>query len=240
MMTMRKAQDRGHANHGWLTSHHSFSFADYFDPDHMGFGNLRVLNDDTIEAGAGFGTHSHRDMEIISYVLSGALAHADSLGNGREGGAHDGVIVPGDVQRMSAGTGVRHSEFNYLKDAPTHFLQMWILPDRLGIAPSYEQVHVLYENKRGRLAMIASPSAQSDAVTLHADARIFSGLFDGEECDELPLDAKRLVYVHVARGSLHVNGLQLEVGDAVLLREEMSLNLNRGNQAEVLVFDLKP
>ncbi len=239
-MTIRKARDRGHADHGWLTSHHSFSFADYFDPDHMGFGNLRVLNDDTIEAGAGFGTHSHRDMEIISYVLSGALAHADSLGNGQQGGAHDGVIVPGDVQRMSAGTGVRHSEFNYLKDAPTHFLQIWLLPDRLGIAPSYEQVHVLYEKTRGRLAMIASPSAQSGAVTLHADARIFAGLFDGEERDELPLDAERLVYVHVARGSLHVNGLQLEAGDAVLLREETSLNLDRGHQAEVLVFDLKP
>ena len=240
MLTLRKAQDRGHADHGWLNSHHSFSFADYHDPAHMGFGNLRVLNDDTVAPGSGFGTHGHRDMEIISYVLDGALAHQDSMGNGTAGGANAGVIVPGDVQRMTAGTGVRHSEFNHSKDSATHFLQIWILPERGGIAPGYEQVNVPEASKRGRLALVGSPDGAPGAVTLNADARIFAGLFDGDERQELPLPAGRLTYVHVARGSLRVNGQQLGAGDALKIRDEATLVLEGGDKAEVLVFDLKP
>ena len=240
MLTLRKAQDRGHAEHGWLHSHHSFSFADYHDPAHMGFGNLRVLNDDTIEPGTGFGTHGHRDMEIVSYVLDGALAHADSMGNGQAGGAHSGVILPGDVQRMSAGTGVRHSEFNHSRDRKTHFLQIWLLPDRLGITPGYEQVSVPEASKRGRLALVAAPEKVEGAVTINADARMFAGLFDGDERQVLPLPPQRLTYVHLARGRLRVNGQLLEAGDAVKLRDEPALLLEGGEQAEVLVFDLRP
>jgi redox-sensitive bicupin YhaK (pirin superfamily) len=240
MLTLRKAQDRGHADHGWLNSFHSFSFADYHDPAHMGFGNLRVVNDDTIAPGTGFGTHGHRDMEIISYVLDGALAHQDSMGNGTAGGANAGVIKPGDVQRMTAGTGVRHSEFNHSKDAPTHFLQLWILPERGGLAPGYEQVSVPEASKRGKLALVGSPDRVAGAVTLNADARLFAGLFDGDERQELPLPAGRLTYVHVARGSLRVNGQQLGAGDALKIRDEAALVLEGGNGAEVLVFDLKP
>ncbi len=244
MLTLRKAKDRGHADHGWLNSHHSFSFADYHDAAHMGFGNLRVLNDDTVAPGAGFGTHGHRDMEIISYVLEGALAHSDSMGNGTSAGmasgAHAGVILPGDVQRMTAGTGVRHSEFNHSKDSATHFLQIWIIPERTGIAPGYEQVTVPEADKRGRLALVGAPEATPGAVQLNADARIFAGLFDGEERLEIPLPAGRLTYVHLARGSLRVNGQALAAGDAVKLRGEDTLVLEAGKQAEVLVFDLKP
>jgi redox-sensitive bicupin YhaK (pirin superfamily) len=244
MLTLRKAQDRGHANHGWLNSHHSFSFADYHDPAHMGFGNLRVLNDDTVSAGGGFGTHGHRDMEIISYVLDGALAHTDSMGNGTSAGtaagANAGIIVPGDVQRMTAGTGVRHSEFNHSKDAATHFLQIWILPERAGIAPGYEQVNVPEASKRGKLALVGAPEKVAGAVQLNADARIFAGLFDGAERQELALPPGRLTYVHVARGDLSVNGQQLHAGDALKIRDEATLVLEGGKQAEVLVFDLKP
>ena len=238
MITLRKAADRGHADHGWLDSWHSFSFADYMDPAHMGFGNLRVLNDDTVAPGTGFGTHGHRDMEIVSYVLEGALAHQDSMGNGSAGGAHSGVIRPGDVQRMSAGTGVRHSEFNHSKDAATHFLQIWLLPERLGIAPGYEQINVPAARKRGALTLIAAPEATPGAVTLHADARIFAGLFDGAEREEFALPAGRLAYVHVARGRLVVNGQALAAGDAAKLRGEERLVLEQGQDAEVLVFDL--
>ncbi|MET0382590.1 MAG: pirin family protein [Burkholderiaceae bacterium] len=240
MLTLRKAQDRGRADHGWLNSRHSFSFADYHDPAHMGFGNLRVLNDDTIAPGTGFGAHGHRDMEIISYVLDGALAHRDSMGNGIAGGAEAGVIVPGDVQRMTAGSGVRHSEYNHSKESATHFLQIWILPERGGIAPSYEQIHVPPERKRGRLALIGAPDGAPGAVTLNADARLFAGLFDGDERQQLPLPAGRLTYVHLARGGLRVNGQPLEAGDALQLRGEETLTLDGGRQAEVLVFDLKP
>jgi redox-sensitive bicupin YhaK (pirin superfamily) len=240
MLTLRKASDRGHANHGWLDSHHSFSFADYHDPAHMGFGNLRVLNDDTIAPGTGFGTHGHRDMEIVSYVLDGALAHADSMGNGQPGGANAGVIVPGDVQRMTAGTGVRHSEFNHSKTQPTHFLQIWLLPERLGLAPGYEQVNVPAAAKRGRLALIAAPEPTPGAVRLNADARILAGLFDGQERQSLPLPAGRLAYVHLARGALRVNGQALEAGDGLKLRDEAELVLEDGRDAEVLVFDLAP
>jgi redox-sensitive bicupin YhaK (pirin superfamily) len=240
MITLRKAADRGHADHGWLNSFHSFSFADYHDPAHMGFGNLRVLNDDTVAPGTGFGTHGHRDMEIVSYVLDGALAHADSMGNGTAGGAHTGVIVPGDVQRMTAGTGVRHSEFNHSKDAPTHFLQIWIIPDRGGLEPGYEQVSVEPGRKRGRLALVGAPERVPGAVQLNADARIFAGLFDGDERAQVDLPEGRLAYVHVARGKLRVNGQLLEAGDAAKLTRESRLVLEDGEQAEVLVFDLQP
>jgi redox-sensitive bicupin YhaK (pirin superfamily) len=240
MITLRKATDRGRADHGWLKSWHSFSFADYMDPAHMGFGNLRVLNDDTVAPGTGFGTHGHRDMEIVSYVLEGALAHQDSMGNGAAGGTSSGVIRPGDVQRMSAGTGVRHSEYNHSKDAATHFLQIWLLPDRLGLAPGYEQIAVPEARKRGALTLIAAPDDNPGAVKLNADARILAGLFDGAERQELALPAGRLTYVHVARGSLVVNGQALGAGDAAKLRGEERLVLEGGKDAEVLVFDLAP
>jgi redox-sensitive bicupin YhaK (pirin superfamily) len=240
MLTLRKAVDRGHADHGWLKSHHSFSFAEYMDPAHMGFGNLRVLNDDTVAAGTGFGTHGHRDMEIVSYVLDGALAHQDSMGNGTATGANSGVIRPGDVQRMSAGTGVRHSEFNHSREGATHFLQIWLLPDRLGITPGYEQINVPDARKRGALTLIAAPQATPGAVTVNADARIFAGLFDGDERADIALPVGRLTYVHLARGSLVVNGEKLGAGDAAKLRGEPRLVLEGGRDAEVLVLDLKP
>jgi redox-sensitive bicupin YhaK (pirin superfamily) len=231
MLTLRKSQDRGYADHGWLKSYHSFSFADYHDPDHMGFGNLRVINEDRIAPGTGFGTHGHRDMEIVSYVLDGALAHKDSMGNGAS-------IVPGEVQRMSAGTGVRHSEFNHAADATTHFLQIWILPQRQGIAPGYEQKAFAAADKRGRLRLVASPDGGEGSVRINADASIRAGLFDGDERAALALDAKRLAYVHVARGSVSVNGQALAAGDAAKLDGESRLVIDRGRDAEVLVFDL--
>ncbi|WP_425258581.1 pirin family protein [Rubrivivax sp. RP6-9] len=238
MLQLRKSADRGYADHGWLKSFHSFSFADYYDPAHMGVGNLRVINEDRIAPGTGFGTHGHRDMEIVSYVLDGALAHKDSMGNGTAGGANAGVIRPGDVQRMSAGTGVMHSEFNHASDATTHFLQIWILPDRRGIAPGYEQKHFDAASKRGRLALVAAPDGAEGAVTIHADARIRAGLFDGPERAELPLAAGRLTYVHMARGQLTANGQLLKAGDALALQAEERLVLEGGDNAEVLVFDL--
>jgi redox-sensitive bicupin YhaK (pirin superfamily) len=240
MITTRKASERGHADHGWLDSWHSFSFADYHDPAHMGVGNLRVINEDRIAPGTGFGTHGHRDMEIVSYVLDGALAHRDSMGNGQDGSAVSGVIRPGDVQRMSAGTGVLHSEFNHAPDKPTHFLQIWILPRHRGIEPGYEQKHFGDAVKRGRLALVASPDGSQGSLTLHADASIRAGLFDGDESAELALVAGRLAYVHVARGSLLVNGQRLTSGDAVTLANEPVLRLHGGQGAEVLVFDLAP
>ena len=238
MITVRKSSDRGYADHGWLKSFHSFSFADYFDPAHMGVGNLRVINEDRIAAGTGFGTHGHRDMEIVSYVLDGALAHQDSMGNGAPGGANAGVIRPGDVQRMSAGTGVRHSEFNHSKEGATHFLQIWILPSRTGIEPGYEQKHFDAAAKRGRLALVAAGDGRDGAVTIHADAQVHAGLFDGAERAELALDPQRLTYVHLARGELRVNGHALSHGDALTLDGEPLLRLEDGRDAEVLVFDL--
>jgi redox-sensitive bicupin YhaK (pirin superfamily) len=234
MMNIRRSQDRGYADHGWLKSFHSFSFADYFDAAHMGFGNLRVINEDRIAPGTGFGTHGHRDMEIVSYVLDGAIGHKDSLGNGA-------TIVPGEVQRMSAGTGVRHSEYNHAADRTTHFLQIWILPDAQGIEPGYEQKAFADADKRGRLLAVASPSGPTHidgSVTIHADAVIRAGLFDGEERAELALDPRRLAYVHVARGAVSVNGTALAAGDAARLDGENRLVLDHGRDAEVLVFDL--
>ena len=231
MLTIRKAQERGHANHGWLDSYHSFSFADYHDPAHMGFGPLRVINEDRVQAGSGFGTHGHRDMEIISYVLEGALGHKDSMGNGSS-------IVPGDVQRMSAGTGVQHSEFNHSKSGVTHFLQIWIQPKVTGIRPSYEQKHFAPAEKRGRLRLIASPDGRDGSVSMNQDALLYAGLFDGKEQASLSLAARRKGYVHVARGRIEVNGQRLEAGDALKLEGVKTIELKDGREADVLVFDL--
>ena len=231
MLTLRNSQDRGYADHGWLKSHHSFSFADYQDPAHMGFGNLRVINEDRIAPGTGFGTHGHRDMEIVSYVLDGALGHKDSIGNGA-------TIVPGEVQRMSAGRGIAHSEFNHAVDRTTHFLQIWILPEQNGIAPGYEQKAFADSDKRGRLRLVASRDGRDGSVTIHADAAMYAGLIDGAERAELALDPQRLAYVHLVRGQLRVNGQVLQAGDAAQLSGEPSLVIDRGRDAEVIVFDL--
>ncbi|MDE2606966.1 MAG: pirin family protein [Burkholderiales bacterium] len=233
MLTLRKSQERGYADHGWLKSFHSFSFANYYDPEHMGFGNLRVINEDRIAPGTGFGTHGHRDMEIISYVLSGELAHKDTLGNVKG-------IPPGDVQRMSAGRGVMHSEFNHAPDRTTHFLQIWIEPDVTGIEPGYEQKSFPDADKRGRLRLVASPDAAQGSVLIHADARLYAGLFDGAEKASLAVDPRRLVYVHLVRGELSVNGTRIATGDAAKLQGESQLVLAEGKDAEVLVFDLAP
>ena len=233
MMTLRRSEERGHADHGWLQSAHSFSFASYFDPEHTGWGNLLVINEDRVAPGGGFGTHGHRDMEIISYVLEGELAHRDSMG-------HVQSIPPGDVQRMSAGTGVRHSEFNHSPDRTTHFLQIWLQPHTAGIEPGYEQKSIPAEVKRGRLAPIASPAGGEHAVTVHADATLYAGLFDTDESATLALDPRRKAYVHVIRGAIEVNGQALRSGDALKVEGEAQLSLTRGRQAEVLVFDLAP
>jgi hypothetical protein len=238
MLTLRKSSDRGHAQHGWLDSRHSFSFAEYYDPAHMGFGNLRVINEDKVAPGSGFGTHGHRDMEIVSYVLDGELAHKDSMGNGNAGGAHAGVIRPGDVQRMSAGTGVLHSEFNHAGDRTTHFLQIWLLPRRRGVEPDYEQKHFDTTQRRGRLLPIVTPQGQDGSLRINADASIAAGLFDGDEAATVALDPARLAYVHVARGAIEVNGQRLQAGDAAMLDGETQLQLRHGDGAEVLVFDL--
>ena len=240
MKTLRKSSERGHADHGWLKSFHTFSFAGYHDPAHMGFGALRVINEDRIAPGTGFGTHSHRDMEIVSYVLSGELAHRDSMGNGAPaGGAHSGVIVPGDVQRMSAGSGVSHSEFNHAKDQTTHFLQIWIQPDVLGIAPGYEQKHFDAASKRGRLRLVASNDGRDGSVTIHADAAIHAGLIDAGEQVEMALAPARKAWVHLVRGQARVYGELLQAGDALALTGEPRLDIRDGVAAEVLVFDLR-
>ena len=233
MLTVRKSNERGYADHGWLKSFHSFSFAGYQDRKHMGFGNLRVINEDRIAAGAGFGTHGHQDMEIISYVLDGALGHKDSLGNGAS-------IVPGEVQRMSAGNGIQHSEFNQAKTQETHFLQIWLLPNSYGIKPSYEQKNFTAQEKRGALRLVVSPDGALDSVKVHADARLYAGLFDGSESQQVALDTKRLGYVFVARGSITANAVRLSAGDALLLTNEKLLTLTDGSDAEVIVFDLAP
>ena len=233
MLSVRKAEDRGHANHGWLDSHHTFSFADYHDPQEMGFGALRVINEDRVQPGMGFGTHGHRDMEIVSYVLEGALQHKDSMGTGS-------VIKPGDVQRMSAGTGVQHSEFNHAPSQTTHFLQIWIEPNVKGIAPGYEQKTFAESDKRGALRLVASNDGAKGSVTIHADASIYAGLFDGAETATLALDPVRKAYVHLVRGQLNVNGQKLDTGDALRVQGEAALSVSDGKDAEVLVFDLAP
>ena len=231
MQEVRRAGDRGYADHGWLRSFHSFSFADYFDPEHVEFGPLRVINEDRVEAGQGFGTHSHRDMEIISYVLEGELAHKDSTGS-------SSTIRPGDVQRMSAGRGVQHSEFNPSTKAGVHFLQIWIQPNVRGIPPSYEEKRFSTEEKRGRLRLIASPDRAEGSVLIHQDARVYAGLFDGDESAELVMEPGRRAYVHVARGAATANDVALLAGDALKLTEAGLLTLWKGAGAEVLVFDL--
>ena len=231
MIALRRSADRGHAEHGWLESRHTFSFADYHDPAHMGFGPLRVINEDRVQPGKGFGTHGHRDMEIVSYVLDGQLEHKDNMGTGS-------IIVPGDVQRMSAGRGVLHSEYNPSRSAPVHFLQIWIEPDVTGIAPSYEQKAIAADLKRGRFALIASPDGRDGSVTIHQDARIYAGLFDGAEAASHDVAPGRRAYVHVARGSVSVNGNRLEAGDAAAITGEAAVRVEAGADAEVLLFDL--
>jgi hypothetical protein len=232
MTELRLAKDRGHANHGWLDSFHSFSFADYHDPNHMGFGPLRVINEDRVQPGMGFGTHGHRDMEIISYVLEGSLEHKDSMGNGS-------VIRPGNVQRMSAGTGVRHRECNPSRDARVHFLQIWIEPDRRNVAPSYEEIQVDADAKRGRLKLVASPDGADGSVRIHQDARLYATLLDGADAVVHALAPGRRAYVHVVRGEVSVNGERLGAGDALKAwGNETAIRLENARSAEVLLFDL--
>ena len=233
MLDIRKAHQRGNANHGWLHSRHTFSFGHYRDLKQQGFSDLLVINDDRVAPAKGFGTHGHRDMEIFSYVLEGALEHKDSMGTGS-------VIVPGDVQMMSAGSGVQHSEFNHSAEQPVHFLQIWLVPGVRGAAPRYQQVHFSEADKRGRLRQIISPEGADGSLAVNQDARVYAGLFDGDETATLDVGADRHVYVHVARGSLTVNGERLSEGDGARIREPEALRFADGEQAEVLVFDLRP
>ena len=232
-MDVRRADDRGLANFGWLHSRHTFSFGSYFDPQQAGFSDLLVINDDRVSPGRGFDTHGHRDMEIFSYVLEGGLQHRDSMGTGS-------VIRPGDVQMMSAGSGVMHSEFNASREELVHFLQIWIVPDRKGVVPRYQQRHFTAEEKRGRLRLIISPDGADGSLSVYQDARVYAGLFDGGERQALPLAAGRYAYVHVARGSLEVNGQRLDEGDGARLRDPGAIHLSGGRAAEVLLFDLRP
>ena len=233
MITPRPAAERGHANHGWLDSFHSFSFADYYDPNHMGFSSLRVINEDRVKPGMGFGTHGHRDMEIISYVVSGALAHKDSTG-GEE------ILRPHEVQRMTAGTGIRHSEFNPSPSERVHLLQIWIVPDKRGVAPRYQQVNFDAAEKRGQLRQIMSPDSAEGSLNVYQDVRVYAGLFNGDESADLNLADNRYAYLHVARGALEVNGVRLAAGDGARVRQETRLNFSKGEDAEVLVWDLRP
>jgi len=231
MLKVRRSDERGHAEHGWLDSHHTFSFADYYDPSHMGFRALRVINEDRVAPGQGFGRHSHRDMEIISYVLDGALEHKDSMGTGA-------VIKPGDVQRMSAGTGVVHSEFNASRRDAVHFLQIWIEPGKRGIAPSYEQKTFPVEEKANRLRLVASPDGRNGSVTIHADASLFAGVFDAGTTAEHALAPGRHAWVHVVRGKVRINGTELSTGDAVALSNESLVRIENLDASELIVFDL--
>ena len=233
MMELRSAAQRGIANLGWLHSQHSFSFGSYYDPQHQGFSDLLVINEDRVQPGRGFDPHGHRDMEIFSYVLDGALEHKDSMGTGS-------VIQPGDVQMMSAGSGVRHSEYNASRQAPVHFLQIWIVPDRKGVAPRYQQRHFSAEEKRGHLCAIITPDGADGSLLVYQDARVYAGLFDGAEQQRFVLPENRFAYVHVARGALHINGQHLVAGDAVKLRQVREVEFAQGEQAEVLLFDLRP
>lgn len=233
MLNVRKANERGHADHGWLNSYHTFSFASYFDPNHMGWGPLRVINDDTVAGGGGFPTHGHRDMEIISYVLEGALEHKDTLGTGS-------VIVPGDVQLMSAGTGIAHSEFNHSDREPVHFLQIWVMPEQNGLRPSYQQRRFEAEEKRGKLRLLVSPDGRDGSLSIHQDVAIYSALIDGDEQVEWVQTAPRLGYIHVARGSVKLDGYPLQAGDGVKVQGDSRLLLSEGAAAEVLFFDMVP
>ena len=231
MVEIRRAGERGYADHGWLKSYHSFSFAGYHDSEHMGFGPLRVINEDRVAGGAGFGPHPHQDMEIISYVLSGSLEHRDSMGTGS-------VIRAGDVQRMSAGSGVLHSEYNHSSDDPVHFLQIWIQPDRIGIEPEYEQTTIPETAKRGRFRLVASPDGRNESMRINADAFMFAALVDGAERLDYAIAPDRKIYLQVVRGSLKANDAELETGDAIKIRDEESVTIENGCRAEVLLFDL--
>jgi hypothetical protein len=231
MITLRKASERGRADHGWLKSWHSFSFADYHDPAHTQFSSLRVINDDTVAAGQGFGTHGHRDMEILSYVLSGALQHKDSMGNGK-------MMTWGEVQLMSAGTGVQHSEFNPSPLEEVHFLQIWIMPNQFGLKPGYQQKHFPAEAKRGCWCLLASPDAAQGSLLLHQDARVLAALLDGEERLSYSVTPGRQVYLHVARGTVKAANMQLAAGDALMISDENAINLEGAVDAELLLFDL--
>jgi redox-sensitive bicupin YhaK (pirin superfamily) len=231
MMMIRPAEQRGHAVHGWLDSHHTFSFADYFDPRYMGFRTLRVINEDRVAPAQGFGRHPHRDMEIVSYVLEGALEHRDSMGTGS-------VIRPGDVQRMSAGSGVAHSEYNASKSEPVHFLQIWLMPKDRGIAPSYEQKTFPDAEKKGRLRVVASSDGRDGSVTIHTDAVLYAGIFGAGDSAELPLAKGRHAWVHVAKGNVRVNGQELKAGDGAAISEEGNVRVEGTDGGEVLIFDL--
>ncbi len=231
MIKLRKSEERGYADHGWLKSYHSFSFANYWDPAHIHWGNLCVINEDRIASGQGFGKHGHNDMEIVTYVLSGELAHEDSMGNVK-------VIPPGDVQRMSAGSGVVHSEFNHKKNQQTHFLQIWIKPNKIGVEPSYEQKTTSLKENKGKLCLIASPHGGDYAVMINADASVYAGLFDGTQSAHLEVSPKRKAYVHLVKGRLEVNGHKIDSGDALLIENETQVIIKNGHQAEVLIFDL--
>jgi redox-sensitive bicupin YhaK (pirin superfamily) len=231
MITLRKADERGHADHGWLDSHHTFSFADYYDPAHMGFRGLRVINDDRVAGGKGFGPHPHREMEILSYVLEGGLAHKDSMGTGA-------VIRPGDVQRMSAGTGVVHSEYNASKTEQVHFLQIWLLPSKPGVSPGYEQKAFSEEDKRGKLRLVASPDGRDGSLTIHSDVHVFAGIFGAGDHAELAVADKRAAWVQVARGRVRVNGLELAEGDGAAIEGERSVRVEGIGDGEVIAFDL--
>ena len=233
MLEIRRAKDRGTANLGWLYSRHTFSFGHYFDPQQVGFSDLLVINDDIVKPGQGFGTHPHRDMEIFSYVLEGALEHKDSMGTGS-------VIRPGDVQMMSAGTGITHSEFNHSRSEPVHFLQIWITPNMTGVKPRYQQVRFADADKRGKLRLIISPEGENESLSVYQDARVYAGFFDGSEQSSLKLMPNRFAYIHVARGSVTINGIRFEEGDGVRVRDEIAIDIQDGNNAEVLVFDLRP
>lgn len=233
MMTIRNRDERGAVNMGWLDSRHTFSFGHYHDPKHMGFRTLRVINDDRVIPGAGFPTHGHSDMEIVSYVLEGALEHKDSIGTGS-------IIRPGEVQRMSAGTGIRHSEYNASREELVHFLQIWIVPNRKGVTPRYQQQHFAAADKRGRLRLIISPDGADGSLSVYQDARVYAGLFDGAEQQRFELPANRFAYIHVARGALTVNGQRLVTGDGARLRNVREIDFSAGENAEVLLFDLRP
>lgn len=231
MTRLRPANERGHARQGWLDSYHTFSFGHYYDPEHLGFSNLRVINDDTVAPGAGFGTHGHQDMEIISYVLDGALEHKDSIGNGS-------VIRPGDVQRMSAGTGVQHSEYNHSKTEPVHFLQIWLEPNRFGVEPGYAEKHFSPEERRGRVALLVSPDGRDGSLSAHQDGLLYGTLLEAGEAVEHSIAAGRRAYVHVARGRVAVNGQPMDSGDGVALDDVGQVRLEGLGHAEVLLFDL--
>lgn len=233
MIELRPEHQRGVAEHGWLSSRHTFSFGHYYDPDQVGFSDLLVINDDRVQPSRGFGTHGHRDMEIFSYVLAGALAHKDSMGNGS-------VIYTGDVQMMSAGSGIQHSEFNHSTQELVHFLQIWIVPNRQGVKPRYQQVHFPETDKRGQLRLIISPNGEQGSLSVYQDTFVYAGLLDGDEQSTLALNPERYAYIHVAKGSLVVNGVAMQAGDGARVRNESTLQFSQGKQAEVLVFDLRP